>query len=162
MDDNGFGGVVSVLMQRLGIPALCILGFMFFAWLNATALNSAYSGWITLGDHYRAKTSPKAENEGKEGELQIGRYTTRPLTPIFFTASKEGLSIWTYWLFRFLQPSLLIPWREIQVVEECNWLLGQRVGWYLVTKQKIRLYVDDIAYAAITPYLTHIQPKKAN
>jgi len=126
-------------------------------WVFAVPLNSAMTGWVTLGDNYRFRGPPGKSLPGfvNVGATWGGRYSP----PVMFAVSKEGLYLWTYWVYRFLQPAVLVPWKDITAIKDLPRAFSKQHGaWNLVTKQDIKIYMNDEAFAAAKPFLGHLGP----
>jgi hypothetical protein len=158
MTDESFSGYLYVhLLQPLEIFGIVVVVFAAFYWLQSSPLNSALSGWVTLADNYRVRNHPKGGRQ--TGAVQIGQTPGgkyRP--PVMFAITKDGLYLWTYWFYSFLQPAVLVPWKDIRDSAEVFYpFTKNRYGWFLLTPQKIKIFLDEAALAQAKPYLHHLE-----
>lgn len=156
MTDDSFSGFLFAhLLQPAGIFASVLAAFVAWYWVLSTPLNSALTGWVTLGDYYRVRSHPKS---GQPGYVQIGKNWGGAYSPsTMYSVSKEGLYIWTYWFYSFLQPAVLVPWKDITDIKELDMpLSNNRSAWNLITKQNVKIYMNDRAFMTAEPYLAHL------
>lgn len=94
------------------LPVLFPIYFMTL-WLCIGALISFMGGWYSLAQRYRMREP----FTGEKWRMQSGqmRWLTNYNSVLTLGANQEGLYLACMFLFRFMQPPLLIPWSEIVV-----------------------------------------------
>ncbi len=99
--------------------------YFVLLWLGIAALISYIGGWRTLSKSFRAGGPFKAPT----WHFQSGRM--RGLSGynncLTVGATSDGLYLGILFPFRFMHPSLFIPWTEVSVRRKRNWILGERV-----------------------------------
>jgi hypothetical protein len=87
------------------------------AWMGLICLLiSVLSGWYTLSKRFRAQSEPygKTKSAGPFFYTVYMRYWVHYSSVIRMTAAEDALYLSVLFLFRIGQPSLCIPWIEIQ------------------------------------------------
>jgi hypothetical protein len=88
-------------------------------WLLIGATLSFVGGWFSLSKLYRTQVPfYGAKWRGQSGRM---RWLTNYNNVLTLGASREGLYLGSMFLFRFMHPPLLIPWREIKVRRSKDW-----------------------------------------
>jgi len=88
-------------------------------WLLVGAIVSFVGGWFSLSKLYRTHGPfDGAKWRGQSGRM---RWLTNYNHVLTLGASREGLYLASMFLFRFMHPPLLIPWREIKVRMSKDW-----------------------------------------
>jgi hypothetical protein len=124
---------------------LCFVGL----WIGVGALLAIVSGWPRLAKSFPARTRPAGVP--LRGQVaSFGGVGERNVTGLI--VCDDGLFLWAIWLFRPLRPPLLIPWSEIDSVEE-----RRRLWWtvYALDVRGICIIVKRQAFEALQPYLKH-------
>jgi hypothetical protein len=87
-------------------------------WLGGGAILSVLSGWHTLASRFRAEQPALGERfRFASGFIGNPAFPVHYSSCLFVTVSNSGLSISIFFLFRFLTPTLFIPWSEVTSVE---------------------------------------------
>ena len=106
------------------------------------------SGWLALADQFHASFRPEGE-EVRNQVKQMGTVPERSVTHMI--VSEHGLYLYAFFLFRFLHPPLLIPWKDVRLVGE-----HKTLWWYtceLDIAQITTLSVTRRAYEAMQKYV---------
>ncbi len=103
-------------------PSLFAAIFPFYfvtLWLFVGTVISLMGGWFSLSKLYRTRIPFK----GEKLRLQSGqmRWLTNYNSVLTLGANQEGLYLASMFLFRFMQPPLLIPWGEVKVRRYKGW-----------------------------------------
>ena len=102
--------------------ALFLAGFALYfigLWLLISTLISLIGGWFALSKFYRMRTPFSGQKvSGQSGQMRWLTNYSRILT---LGANQRGLYLASMFLFRFMQPPLLIPWEEVKVRRSKGW-----------------------------------------
>jgi hypothetical protein len=110
------------------IPLLFIPTFALM-WLGVTGLLAHLSGWRSLARRFAAPLPIEGECF-RFASAGLGPWTFFPVNYsgiLFFTINNAGISLSLFLPFRFLSPSLFIPWEEVESVQEKAGLFGRSV-----------------------------------
>ena len=107
------------LDQHPSLFAAIVPIYFLTLWLLIGAIVSVVGGWRSLSKLYRTQVS----FGGAKWGLQSGqmRWRTNYNHVLTLGASGEGLYLAVSFVFRFMHPALLIPWREIKVRRSQGW-----------------------------------------
>ena len=122
--------------------------FVIGLWLFMSAFFAVSSGWLALAGRFRTPFRPKGEKVANQVK-QVGTVPERSVTQMI--VSEHGLYLYAFFLFRFLHPPLLIPWKEVRLVGE-----HKTLWWYtyeLDLGQITTLSVTRRAYEAMQKYV---------
>ncbi len=100
---------------------LLVVGFVALwagIWLSVSFLAGRVSGWQKLATIYPDTASQQQGEKKRWLYIRFGK--TRYNGAVVFEALPIGLRISSIWLFRFGQPSMIIPWNEIGEPEKLN------------------------------------------
>ena len=89
-------------------------------WCLVAAIVSLVGGWFSLAKVYRTRVP----FDGAKWRIQSGqmRWLANYNRVLTLGTSPEGLYLASMFLFRFMHPPLLIPWREIRVRRKKGWV----------------------------------------
>jgi hypothetical protein len=100
-------------------PMLFAAIFPIALWFLISALLSITSGWFSLSKVYRTEVPFEgAKWKGQSGRM---RWLANYNSVLTLGANREGLYLACMFLFRFMHPPLLVPWREIKVRRSQAW-----------------------------------------
>jgi len=106
--------------------ALFLIGFPLL-WLFVTGLLSYLSGWRSLAKKFRADVPPSGDSyRFVSGSLGMRIFPVNYSTCLFVTVAPAGIHLSILFLFRFLSPPLLIPWKSIESVVDSRILFFDR------------------------------------
>jgi hypothetical protein len=94
------------------VPAVCVSIFCCISFLS-----SLLTGWHTLGNRFRAQSSPYGDVKtvGPFPYTVYTRYWSHYSSIIRFTAADDALYLSVLFLLRIGHPPLCIPWNEIRL-----------------------------------------------
>jgi hypothetical protein len=113
-------------------------------WCLSTGIISVVGGWSSLSKVYRAQV-PFNRQTWTMQSGQMRRFTNYN-NILTLGASQEGLYLACMFLFRFMHPPLLIPWREIKVRRHKGWIFEYvtfTMGHELNIPLRVRAKVAD-------------------
>jgi len=89
-------------------------------WVPVAAIISLVGGWFSLAKVYRTRVP----FDGTKWRMQSGRmrWLANYNNVLTIGASQQGLYLASMFLFRFMHPPLLVPWREIKVRRGNGWV----------------------------------------
>jgi hypothetical protein len=104
-------------------PAVFVLVFpiyFLFLWLLVGTAASFIGGWFSLAKVY----CTRAPFVGTKWKMQSGqmRRLANYNNVLTIGVSQQGLYLASMFLFRFMHPPLLVPWREIKVRRSKGWV----------------------------------------
>lgn len=112
--------VQRFLEQHPSLFAAIFPIYLIALWLLIGAILSFVGGWWSLSKLYRTQVPFEgAKWRGQSGRMRWLANYNHVLT---LGANREGLYLASMFLFRFMHPPLLIPWREIKVRSSKDWL----------------------------------------
>jgi small-conductance mechanosensitive channel len=89
-------------------------------WLLVTAIISFVGGWFSLAKVYRTRVPFSGAKWGMQS-AQL-RWLANYNNVLTIGVSPQGLYLANMFLFRFMHPSLLVPWSEIKVRKCQGWI----------------------------------------
>lgn len=118
-------------------------------WLINSAVSTLISGWFSLARRFRAMSRP----DGQKVTGQVRMMGAVPQSGVtYMIVSDSGLYLYVGFLFRFLHPAFLIPWREVRLVREIKtlWWYSYELDFARITT----LRITRKAYEAIQKHVT--------
>lgn len=124
--------------------------YFVLLWLLVSAVISLVGGWHSLSKIYRTRVP----FDGTKLRMQSGRMRSLANYNNVLTlgANQQGLYLAAMFLFRFMQPPLLIPWGEVRVRRTKGWIfeyatftLGREVSIPLRIRSKLADNLRDMA-----------------
>jgi hypothetical protein len=97
--------------------------FVIGLWLFLSAFFALSSGWLALANNFRAISRPEGQRVLSQVK-QMGSVPERGVTQMI--VSEQGLYLYAFFLFRFLHPPLLIPWKDVRLAGE-----HKTLWWYI-------------------------------
>jgi hypothetical protein len=118
--------------------------YLVLLWLLVGAVLSLIGGWFSLSKLYRTRVP----FNGLKLRMQRGRmrWFTNYNNVLTLGANQQGLYLASMFLFRFMQPPLLIPWAEVKVRRTKGWIFEYAtftVGRELSIPLRIRSTLAD-------------------
>ena len=107
--------------QHPALFAAILPAYLVLLWLLVGAILSFVGGWFSLSKLYR--TQVKFEGAKWRGQSARMRWLVNYNHVLTLGANREGLYLASMFLFRFMHPPLLIPWREIKLRRGRDWFL---------------------------------------
>ena len=94
--------------------------YFLLLWLLVGATISFVGGWFSLAKLYRTRM----RFDGAKWRMQSGqmRWLSNYNRVLTLGTSPEGLYLACMFLFRFMNPPLLVPWSEIKVRRSKGWV----------------------------------------
>lgn len=130
--------------QRPVLVAAISPAYLVVLWLLVGATLSFVGGWFSLSRLYRTQVRfDGAKWGGQSGRM---RWLTSYNHVLTLGANREGLYLACMFLFRFMHPPLLIPWREIKVGRSKDWFFEYvtfTMGHEVAIPLKIRAKVAE-------------------
>lgn len=151
-------------MQPVDIPAYMEPQWFFplfvVGWFTICALLALLSGWKALAERFRAP----AQVSGERFRFASASMRIVPWFPVNYssclvvTVGSSGLGLSVFFPFRFLSPGLLIPWSQVESVEEKSGLFGRRAV-VRIKRSAVKLTIlGRAAKSVVTTYAnTHAQ-----
>jgi hypothetical protein len=119
-------------MQPTDIPAYMEPQWFFpmfvVGWFTVCGLLAFLSGWRFLAQRFPAP----AQIQGERFRFVSASMGAVPWFPVnyssclFVTIGQTGFALSLLFPFRFLSPLLLLPWSQVESVEEKAWFFGRR------------------------------------
>jgi len=122
--------------------------FALSLWITVSSLLGLLSGWPILAAKYPALHRPK----GKAlvgGVSAVGLIPEHNITGLI--PSEAGLYVWTMWPFALMRPAMLIPWKDIKLVEEDRFKVLK--SYTLKTNSRIDVALSKKGYLFLEPFL---------
>ncbi|HTO70911.1 MAG TPA: hypothetical protein VMR31_13705 [Myxococcota bacterium] len=96
-------------------------------WLALTALTSRISGWARLAEEFRSD-APAAGETFRFASGSMGRrFPAKYNSCLWVVVTPAGFQLSLWLPFRFLSPTLFIPWTRVESLEEKRVFLAKRV-----------------------------------
>jgi hypothetical protein len=134
-------------------------------WSAISYLLAVFGGWRQLADNYRA-AGGIAGRQWWFQSAHLGRHVgaARYGSVLFVTAGAEGVQLSVLLPFRIGHPTLLIPWKDIQVERGAGWFGYKFVVPHLAKTPQVPIVVssrlaDQIRDAAGLAWPEHGQPE---
>ncbi len=110
MDDSSLQSLVQPLL---------FLFFFVVLWLVITGGLALVAGWTSLAGKFRQREPLLGERfTSVSGAMGEGRFPVGYRSGLSVVVGQAGFSLAVLFPFRFLSPPLLIPWLEVEKVEE--------------------------------------------
>ena len=124
-------------------------------WLFGTAILSRISGWARLAEEFRSDAPATGETfRFASGSMGRAPFRANYNSCLWLVVTPAGFQLSVWLPFRFLSPTLFIPWTRVESLEEKRVFLAKRVVIHVVGCWPAISLLGKAGQAVRTAYLS--------